>query len=47
MLKRLVKRNKFRRILLMDEQTSHSKLDLVVALNHRIKEMKGFTNLSP
>jgi hypothetical protein len=41
-LKRLVKKPKFRKILYMDDDTSHIKLDIVLALNKRVRELKGF-----
>jgi hypothetical protein len=37
-LKRLVKKGRFRKLLLMDEKNSAKKLDLIASLNQRIKE---------
>jgi|LauGreDrversion4_2_1035121.scaffolds.fasta_scaffold20933_9 hypothetical protein len=45
-LKRLVKKYRFRKLLLMDEKNSAKKLDLIWSLNQRIKEQKTFTNMT-
>lgn len=41
-LKRLVKKAKFRKALFMDEDSASKKIEIVVNLNKRIREMKGF-----
>lgn len=41
-----MKKNRFRKLLLMDEKTSSKKLDLIWSLNVRIKEQKTFTNMT-
>lgn len=41
-LKRLVKKVKFRKTLLLDDENGPKKLDIVVSLNKRIRELKGF-----
>ena len=45
-MKRLVKKNKFRKLILMDEKSSAKKIDLAVSLNQRIKELKSFSNMT-
>lgn len=45
-LKRLVKKAKFRKALLLDEENGQKKLDIVVSLNKRIRELKGFQQMT-
>jgi len=41
-----VKKNRFRKLLFMDEKNSSKKLDIIWSLNQRIKEQKSFTNMT-
>lgn len=45
-LKRLVKKNRFRKQLLLNESTNKQKMDIIIILNQRIKEEKGFAQMT-
>ncbi len=45
-LKRLVKKNRFRKLMLLNESTNKVKLDIIITLNQRIKEEKGFAQMT-